>query len=64
MVILKTIGGQIYYLDTRNKKFWGGQFAEPLSFSSAKCIAGEMGLINLSDGRTILTSRIQQYTVV
>lgn len=57
----KTISGSTYTVDTINKTVSGGNITTPLAFTNARCIVGSSGIINLVDGRTIVTSTIISY---
>lgn len=45
----------------RFKTISGGCITTPLAFTTARCIVGTNGVINLADGRTIVTSTIVSY---
>ncbi len=61
MVGFKT-NNSIYLIDSENKKISGGVFKNAIhSFEKAIIIIGLPAEILLSDGRTILTSRVKSY---
>ena len=57
----KTISGSTYIVDSISKTVSGGCITTPLAFTTARCIVGTKGVINLADGRTIVTSTIVSY---